>query len=153
MTKSPVTILIADDDADDRETTAEALRENRLANDLHFVADGQELLDYLRREGQHHDPSGSPRPALILLDLNMPRMNGHEALAEIKRDPRLKQIPIVVLTTSRSDEDVCRTYDLGVNSYISKPVSFAGLVNAMRSVRQYWFELVALPLPDRPGSP
>lgn len=141
----PVTILIADDDPDDREMTADALRESRLANDLHFVADGQELLDYLRREGEHTDAALSPRPSLILLDLNMPRMDGREALAEIKRDARLKRIPIVVLTTSRTDVDVCSTYDLGVNSYISKPVTFAGLVEAMRSIGHYWFNIVALP--------
>jgi CheY-like chemotaxis protein len=147
MTASPVpiTLLLADDDVDDREMTAEALRESRLANDLHFVGDGQELLDYLRREGAHAAPGASPRPALILLDLNMPRMDGREALAIIKQDPALKRIPIVILTTSTADEDICRTYDLGVNSYISKPVTFAGLVQAMQSIGRYWFEIVELP--------
>ncbi|MEO7456124.1 MAG: response regulator [Gemmatimonadaceae bacterium] len=145
MTSVPITLLLVDDDADDREMTADALRESRLANDLHFVNDGQELLDYLRREGAHADPASSPRPSLILLDLNMPRMDGREALAVIKKDPTLKRIPIVILTTSRADEDICSTYDLGVNSYISKPVSFEGLVQAMKSVGRYWFELVELP--------
>ncbi|MEO8335291.1 MAG: response regulator [bacterium] len=145
MTSIPITLLLADDDADDREMTTDALRESRLANDLHVVRDGQELLDYLRRQGAHADPSTSPRPSLILLDLNMPRMDGREALAVIKKDPALKRIPIVILTTSRADEDICATYDLGVNSYISKPVTFDGLVQAMKSIGRYWFEIVELP--------
>ena len=139
------TILMADDDADDRLLTKEALEENRLANDLYFVEDGRELLDYLRREGEYTDPDSAPRPGLILLDLNMPRMSGKEALAEIKADPNLRGIPVVVLTTSRHDEDIIRTYDLGVNSFVTKPVSFDGLVEAVKLLDQYWFELVELP--------
>lgn len=144
MKSQVVTILIAEDDLDDRQMTTEALQAARLANDLHFVDDGQDLLDYLRGEGRHAGES-SPRPTLILLDLNMPRMDGREALAAIKSDPDLRQIPIVVLTTSTADADVCRSYDLGVNSYITKPVTFSGLVDAMTSMGRYWFELVQLP--------
>lgn len=139
-----VTILVADDDADDRQLTKEALAECRLANDIHFVNDGQELLAYLRHEGTHTEEA-SPRPALILLDLNMPRMSGAEALAEIKADSSLRHIPIVILSTSRTDTDIKSTYVLGASSYIAKPVTFDGLVRALASLGQYWFELVELP--------
>src|SRR5215510_3075528 len=108
----PITILMADDDADDREMTREAFEESRLANDLRFVEDGVELLDYLQRRGKYADPTTSPRPGLILLDLNMPRKDGREALREIKADPNLKNIRVVVLTTSKADEDIHRTYGL-----------------------------------------
>src|SRR3982750_3470141 len=109
----PITILMADDDADDRELTREASAESRLANDLRFVEDGEELLDYLKRRGRYADPASSPRPGLILLDLNMPRKDGREALEEIKADPELKCIPVVVLTTSKTEEDILRSYGLG----------------------------------------
>ena len=142
-----ITILMADDDPDDRLLTAEALRESRLSNDLRFVENGEELLDYLRRRGRWADPSDSPRPGLVLLDLNMPRMDGREALAEIKADPELRRIPVVVLTTSRAEADVMRSYDLGANSFIAKPVTFGGLVDAMRALGRYWMETVELP-PD-----
>ena len=141
----PIVILLADDDADDREMTRRALEKNRLANDFYTVADGEELLDFLHHRGNYAPPALSPRPGLILLDLNMPRMDGREALAEIKRDPELRQIPIVVLTTSQSDEDVFRTYKLGTNSFITKPVTFAALVEVVRVLGQYWFEIVQLP--------
>ena len=140
-----ITILIADDDPDDRMLAQDALVESRLGNDLRFVEDGEELMDYLHRRGKHAEPASSPRPGLILLDLNMPRKDGREALAEIKADPELRRIPVVVLTTSKADEDILRSYDLGVNSYITKPVSFQGLADAMRVLSQYWFELVKLP--------
>lgn len=143
-TKS-ITILLADDDADDRMLTRDALAESRLANDLRFVEDGEELLDYLRRRGKHASPQDSPRPGLILLDLNMPRKDGREALREIKSDPNLRSIPIVVLTTSKAEEDIYRTYDLGVNSFITKPVTFDGLVAVMKGLGRYWFEIVELP--------
>jgi CheY-like chemotaxis protein len=142
---SPIMILMADDDADDRMLTRQALEESRLANDLRFVEDGEQLMDYLRRQGRYTSPEVAPRPGLILLDLNMPRMDGREALKEIKSDPGLRQIPIVVLTTSKAEEDIYRSYDLGVNSFITKPVTFDGLVEVMRSVGQYWFEIVELP--------
>jgi CheY-like chemotaxis protein len=113
---------------------------------VHFAVDGQDLLDYLRHEGRYADGTvDAPRPQIILLDLNMPRMDGREALAEIKADATLRQIPIVVLTTSRDSEDVFRTYDLGVNSFITKPNTFAGLVDLMRTWTQYWFEIAELP--------
>ena len=143
----PITILLADDDADDRMLTKEALAESRLANDLRFVEDGEELLDYLRRRGKHASPDPSPRPGLILLHLNMPRKDGREALREIKSDPNLRSIPIVVLTTSKAEEDIYRTYDLGVNSFITKPVTFEGLVAVMKGLGRYWFEIVELPSP------
>jgi CheY-like chemotaxis protein len=140
-----ITILMADDDEDDRLMTKEAFNEARLANDLRFVVDGVELLDYLYRRGKYSDPATSPRPGLILLDLNMPRKDGREALKEIKADPKLRQIPIVVLTTSKAEEDIYRSYDLGVNSYITKPVSFEGLVEVVKTLTEYWFKIVKLP--------
>jgi CheY-like chemotaxis protein len=130
----------------------EALQESRLANELRTVGDGEELLSYLRREGEYADPSRSPTPGLILLDLNMPRKDGREALRDIKSDPKLRSIPVVVLTTSKAEEDIYRTYDLGVSSFISKPVSFDGLVEVMRSLGHYWFEIVELPDPDSRGT-
>jgi CheY-like chemotaxis protein len=147
MTKSPspITILMADDDPDDRLLTKEAFEEDRLANALHFVADGEELMDYLYQRAKYSDPDTSPRPGLILLDLNMPRKDGREALKEIKADPGLRSIPIVVLTTSKTEEDVLRTYDLGANSFITKPVTFECLVATMKALTQYWFEIVELP--------
>ena len=142
---SPITILMADDDPDDRMLTRDALAESRLANDLHFVEDGEELLDYLHQRGKFSDPQSSPRPGLILLDLNMPRKDGREALRDIKSDPSFRHIPVVVLTTSKAEEDIYRTYDLGVNSFITKPVTFDGLVDVMRALGRYWFEIVELP--------
>jgi len=141
----PITILLADDDADDRMMAGEALAESRLANDLRLVEDGEELMDYLHRRGRYSDPASAPRPGLILLDLNMPRKDGREALMEIKQDPELRKIPVVVLTTSQAEEDIYRTYDLGVNSFITKPVMFESLVNVMRTLGKYWFEIVELP--------
>jgi len=145
MRLKPITLLLADDDPDDRLLARQALEKNRLANDLRCVEDGEELLDYLYRRGKFADPKQSPRPGLILLDLNMPRKDGREALREIKNDPRLRDIPIVVLTTSKAEEDVARTYNLGVNSYITKPVRFAALVEIMKALGKYWFEIVELP--------
>lgn len=144
----PITILMADDDEDDRLLAQEALEECRLANDLHFVQDGEELLDYLYHRGKFNPPSQSPRPGLILLDLNMPRKDGREALQEIKADAELRQIPVVVLTTSKAEEDIYRTYDLGANSYITKPVTFESLVEVMKILGRYWFEIVELPAED-----
>jgi len=148
-TPKPITILLADDDADDRMLAKDALKESRLANDLRFVENGEELLEYLRRQGQFSEEGKAPTPGLILLDLNMPRKDGREALKEIKSDPNLRHIPIVVLTTSKAEEDIYRTYDLGVNSFITKPVTFDGLVNVMRTLGTYWFEIVELPPGER----
>jgi len=142
--RAAITILVADDDADDRMLAQDALEESRLANDLHFVEDGEELLDYLYARGKYQN-AAPPRPGLILLDLNMPKKDGREVLREIKADENLRSIPVVVLTTSNAEADVFRSYDLGVNSYISKPVTFAGLVDVMKSLKQYWFEIVELP--------
>ena len=147
-TAQSITILLADDDADDRMLARDALAESRVANRLFFVEDGEQLLDYLHRRGRFADPDASPRPGLILLDLNMPRKDGREALREIKSDASLRQIPIVVLTTSKAEEDIYRTYDLGVNSFITKPVTFDGLVAVMRALGRYWFEIVELPVPN-----
>ena len=141
----PITILMADDDADDRLMTQEAFEESRLANDLRFVEDGVELMDYLQRRGKYRDPATSPRPGLILLDLNMPKKDGREALEEIKADPNLKCVRIVVLTTSKAEEDIYRTYDLGAASYITKPVTFAGMAEVIKTVGKYWLEIVELP--------
>jgi CheY-like chemotaxis protein len=144
---SLITILIADDDADDRMMAREALDECRLANDVRFVENGVELLAYLRRQGRFAVPGEAPRPDLILLDLNMPKMDGREALREIKADPALRRTPVVVMTTSKAEEDIYRTYDLGVSSYVAKPVSFEGLVAVMKSIETYWFQIVQLPEP------
>ena len=142
---TPITILMADDDADDRQLTREALEDARLINDIRFVENGEELLEYLRRQGKWAAPADSPRPGLILLDLNMPRKDGRTVLKEIKQDPEFRTIPVVILTTSKSDEDVYRSYDLGVNSYIVKPVTFEALVDILQTLEKYWFEIVELP--------
>lgn len=139
----PIVILLADDDEEDRMLAADALEESRVVNDLRFVEDGEELLDYLYHRGRFAE--NSPTPGLILLDLNMPRKDGREALREIKADPDLRRIPVVVLTTSKAEEDIYRTYDLGANSFITKPVSFDGLVAVMRDIGRYWIEIVELP--------
>lgn len=141
----PITILLADDDEEDRMLTSEALAESRVANDLRFVTDGEELLDYLYNRGKYAAGESAPSPGLILLDLNMPRKDGREALREIKADPNLRRIPIIVLTTSKAEEDIYRTYDLGANSFITKPVHFHALVNVMKEIGRYWIEIVELP--------
>jgi two-component system response regulator len=144
----PITILMADDDPDDRLMTREAFEESRLANDLRFVEDGVELMDYLHRRGKYAEAASSPRPGLILLDLNMPRKDGREALQEIKADPRLKNIRVVVLTTSKAEEDILRSYNLSAASYITKPVTFASMVEVIRTLGKYWLEIVELPGED-----
>ncbi len=146
--RRPITILMADDDADDRELTKEALVEGRLINEVRFVEHGEELMDYLRHQGKYVAPAVAPRPGLILLDLNMPRKDGRAVLQEIKNDPEFRTIPVVVLTTSKEDEDVYKSYDLGVNSYIVKPVTFEALVDILQTLEKYWFEIVELP-PDK----
>ena len=141
----PITILMADDDEDDRLLTQDALAESRVLNELHFVEDGVELLEYLERRGKFEDKNSSPRPGLILLDLNMPRMDGREALEAIKANPNLKGIPVVILTTSKQEEDMVKGYNLGAASYITKPVTFDGLVDLMKTLGKYWVEFVELP--------
>jgi len=144
-TRRPITILMADDDADDRQVTKEAFDEARLGNDLRFVEDGVDLLDYMNRRGKFADPAQSPRPSLILLDLNMPRKDGREALRELKADPRFRAIRVIVLTTSKAEEDIARTYELTATSYITKPVTFDALVDVVRTLGKYWLEIVELP--------
>ena len=141
----PITILMAEDDPDDRLLSKEALKEAHLKNELNFVEDGEELMDYLCHFGKYTDPANAPRPGLILLDLNMPRKDGREALKEIKANPDLRLIPVVVLTTSRAEEDILRSYDLGVSGYVTKPVKFEELIEVMQIIGKYWFEIVELP--------
>ncbi len=143
--KKRITILMADDDPEDSMLTRDAWEEARLANDLRFVGDGEELMDYLYRRGDYTDPRKSPAPGLILLDLNMPKKDGREALEEIKADPKLRAIPVIVLTTSKADEDIIRSYGTGASSYITKPVTFEKLVEIMKIIGRYWFEIVELP--------
>lgn len=144
-TARPITILMADDDADDRQMTREAFEASHLANDLRFVEDGVELMDYLCRRNHFADPVTSPRPGLILLDLNMPKKDGRQALSEIKNDPNLRNIRVVVMTTSKAEEDILRTYDLGATSYVTKPVTFNSLVDVVTTMGKYWLEIVELP--------
>ena len=148
LMSAPIRIVVADDDADDRMLIEEALEESRLSNPVDFCVDGLDLLEYLKREGKWAELSGQPLPGLILLDLNMPRMDGRTALSHIKADEKLKRIPVVILTTSKSEEDIIRTYGLGVNSFITKPVTFDGLVTIVQALTHYWFEIVALPPED-----
>ena len=143
-TSDSITILMADDDCDDRLMAEDAMRESRLGNAFRCVEDGQELMDYLTRRGKYA-VADAPRPGLILLDLNMPRKDGRQALKEIKSHPDLRRIPVVILTTSKTEEDVLRSYDLGANSFITKPVTFDRLVDIVRTLGNYWFEIVELP--------
>lgn len=141
----PMHILMADDDEDDRRAVARAWRMARAANPIHFVNDGEELMDYLYHRGKFAELNDWRRPGLILLDLNMPKKDGREALREIKADPELRQIPVVVLTTSKAEEDIYSTYDLGASSFITKPVTFASLVELVQVLGTYWVEIVELP--------
>jgi CheY-like chemotaxis protein len=144
--KIPITILICDDDEDDRLLTKQALEDAHVSNTVNFVEDGEQLLDYLYQRGEYAGEIGkAPRPGLILLDLNMPNMDGREALKVIKGDETLRDIPVVVLSTSGLDEDIVRSYKLGVNSFITKPVTFSGFVEAMNVLGRYWLEIVELP--------
>jgi CheY-like chemotaxis protein len=140
-----ISILVADDDEDDRLMIREALEESRVFNRLDFVKDGEELIEFLKNASARPETGENQLPGLILLDLNMPIKDGREALGEIKADPGLKKIPIVVMTTSSAEEDIVQTYDLGVNSFITKPVSFDGLVNVIKTLTTYWFSIVRLP--------
>lgn len=145
MDKNSIHILVADDDPDDCLLTQEAFRESRMSNEVHFVHNGEELMDYLRHRPPYQDRLRHPRPGLILLDLNMPLKDGREALAEIKADENLRSIPVVVLTTSSAEEDIIRSYDCGVNSFITKPVSFRGLLDVVQTLGRYWLQIVELP--------
>ena len=145
MQSKPFVFLLAEDDPDDCYLISEALSESEVPHKLFIVHDGEELLDYLNNRDKYTDLDRWPRPELILLDLNMPFKNGISALEEIKRDPKLKRIPVVALTTSESEEDVSRTYELGVSGFVTKPMTFAALVDAMRSLGSYWEGIVRLP--------
>ena len=145
MNRNPLPILMAEDDEDDRLLAQDAFLESRLANPLFFVNDGEELLDYLYNRGYYVSKEHFPLPGLILLDLNMPRKDGREALKEIKSDAKLRQIPIIVLTTSKEEEDILRSYSLGISSFITKPVTFEQLVEVIQCIGQYWFEIVSMP--------
>ncbi|MBI4433053.1 MAG: response regulator [Candidatus Omnitrophica bacterium] len=136
---------MAEDDEDYYQVAREAFEQFRVVNELHHVADGEDLMDYLLRRGKYTDPSTSPHPGLIFLDINMPRKNGLEALKEIKANPQLAHIPVVMLTISRDDKDILLSYQLGASSFITKPFSFNGLVEVLKIFRQYWFEIVELP--------
>jgi CheY-like chemotaxis protein len=146
---SQLTVLMADDDEDDRLMTSEALTESQFQGVLYSVDDGEEALNFLRHTGGY-SALNAPRPDIVLLDLNMPRKDGREVLREMKADPELRCIPVIILTTSKAEEDILRSYDLGVNSFITKPVTFEGLVNVMRTLGDYWVKTVQLPSsPDR----
>ena len=152
MTKNPVVILMADDDEDDILLTQKALRQGKLLNELYCVRDGEELLDYLFHQGAYTDAAKAPRPGIILLDLNMPRKDGREALKEIKASSNVNDIPVVVFTTSKAEEDIYRSYKLGVNSFITKPVTFDRLIEVMQMIGKYWFEIVTLPPEENKGA-
>ena len=138
-------ILMAEDDSDDRLLAQDALAESGLGTEVRFVEDGVELMDYLRHRNKFNLSGSSPRPGLIILDLNMPKKDGREALREIKADAELRKIPVVVLTTSTADLDILKVYELGANSFITKPTAFDALVGVMKSIGQYWFNVVVLP--------
>ena len=144
--RTSMTILIVDDDTEDRMMMADAFAESHIANPLRFVENGEQLMDYLYQRGVYADPASAPRPGLIILDLNMPKKDGRKALQEIKSDPRLRHIPVVVLTTSKAEQDVYRSYDMGVNSFITKPVTLTGLLEVVSTLGKYWFEIVDLRL-------
>jgi CheY-like chemotaxis protein len=137
-------ILMADDDEDDRRAVAKAWKASRAINPIEFVNNGEELMDYLHRRGEFSGADAG-QPGLILLDLNMPKKDGREALREIKADPELRRIPVIILTTSKAEEDIYRTYDLGANSFITKPVTFTSLVELIHVIGKYWVEIVELP--------
>lgn len=141
----PAVILLAEDDPGDQELTRRALEQSRIRNELYIVEDGEEALNYLLRRGKYEDPASSPKPDLMLLDLNMPKMDGKQLLEQMRADPNLRRIPVVALTTSKQENDIIRTYDLGANSYIVKPVDMDQFVNAIKVLKDYWFQIVVLP--------
>ncbi len=149
MTVEPIRILMAEDDIEDQMFVRKAFKEARSINNITFVNDGEDLLKYLRRQGEFAD---APRPDILLLDLNMPRKDGREALEEIKNDPNLKHIPVVIMTTSEAEEDILRTYQLGASSYIQKPVTFDKMLEVAESIGRYWLGIVKLP-PNGGGDP
>jgi len=141
----PATVLLVDDDPGDRELTRRALANGRFRTDLRMVAGGEQALDYLNRQGEYTDPLDSPVPDLILLDLNMPRMDGREVLEKIRSTESIAHLAVVILTTSNREADVLRSYKLGCQSFITKPVDMKGLTDVLMEVGEYWFQLVTLP--------
>ncbi|GAB3964357.1 response regulator [Spirosoma terrae] len=139
-----MTVLIADDDADDRMFLEQAMRQNGYTQSIEFVENGEQLMEYLRQEGRYNEQN-APWPNLLILDLNMPRKNGFQALSEIKDDPKLRRLPVIVMTTSSTDEDVIKTYNLGVNSFVTKPFNFNRLVEIIGALKTYWMDTVKLP--------
>ena len=137
-----IEILLVEDNPGDARLTREALRDGKVQNNLHIAVDGVEAMAFLRRQGPH---AGAVRPDLILLDLNLPRKSGREGLAEVKSDPELARIPVVVLTTSKAEEDVAKAYDFHANCYITKPVDFEQFITVVRSIEEFWFTIVRLP--------
>jgi CheY-like chemotaxis protein len=142
------TILIAEDDPDDRLLVKDAFEEIRLNTHLRFVEDGEDLMDYLCRRGRYRRQEPAPKPAIIFLDLNMPKKDGREALGEIKANSKLRAIPIVILTTSKEEEEIIRSYDLGANSYVIKPMTFKELARVVKDLARYWLKIVELPLSE-----
>jgi len=142
LREKPIEILLVEDSPSDAQLAIEALQSAKIANHLSHVEDGVEAMQFLRREGPHRD---APRPDLILLDLNLPRKDGREVLEELKEDPQLKQIPVVVLTTSRAEQDVLRSYALHANCYITKPVDFTQFMEVVKSIEHFWLAVVTLP--------
>jgi CheY-like chemotaxis protein len=141
----PAVILLAEDDPGDQELTRRALEQSRIRNELYIVEDGEEALDYLLRRGKYEDPVSSPKPDLMLLDLNMPKLDGKQLLEQMRANHKLRRIPVVALTTSKQEKDIIQTYDLGANSYIVKPVDMDQFINAIRVLKDYWFQIVVLP--------
>lgn len=141
----PAVILLVEDDPGDQELTLRAFEESKLKNELHIVEDGEEAINYLLRQGKYVDPASSPKPDLILLDLNLPKMDGRQVLERIRHEPELRRMAVVVLTTSRQEQDIIRSYDLGCNSFITKPVDMVQFAKVIESLEQYWFQIVLLP--------
>ena len=144
--KRKAVILLAEDDEDDYLLAKDVFQDSETPHDLRWVKDGEELMDYLSRRGRYQKPEDSPRPTLVLLDLNMPRKDGREALKEMKSHTEFRRIPVIILTTSKAEEDIFKTYDLGANSFIRKPVGFDQYVNVVKVFQKYWFEIVQLPV-------
>ncbi|NVM21632.1 MAG: response regulator [Desulfobacterales bacterium] len=144
MGTEPFVVLLAEDDEHDIVTTKRAWKKHRIANPLYIVKDGEDCLDFLRRRGKYSEPGTAPRPGIVLIDINMPKMDGITVLKHIRRDEKLRRLPVLVLTTSRAEEDRLRSYDLGANAYIGKPVGFESFSEAVRPINLFW-ELVELP--------
>lgn len=149
LDRRPAIILLVEDDLGDQELTRRALAQGEIDNELHIVNDGEEALDYLFRRGQFADPQSSPRPDLVLLDLNMPKVDGKQVLEEIRKDKSLRRLSVVVLTTSSQEHDILISYDLGIQSFITKPVDMKQFMEVVQTLKKYWFKTVALPPNER----